>query len=108
MIPLDLEVAGSFTGRVLAWVKDVPYGSTVTYGEVARAVGSPGGARAVGGAMGRNPLPIRIPCHRVVAADGPGGFSGGIPKTRLLELEGVQSSLSPGWQSAGERGGMAG
>jgi methylated-DNA-[protein]-cysteine S-methyltransferase len=87
-IPLDLEETGSFTGRVLAFVKDVPYGSTVTYGEVARAVGSPGAARAVGGAMGRNPLPILIPCHRVVAADGPGGFSGGLSKVRLLELEG--------------------
>ena len=86
-IPLDLHVTGSFTGRVLAYVKEVPYGSTVTYGEVARAVGCPGGARAVGGAMSRNPLPILIPCHRVVAADGPGGFSGGIPKVRLLELE---------------------
>lgn len=87
-LPLDLHVTGSFTRRVLAWVKEVPYGSTVTYGEVARAVGCPRGARAVGGAMGRNPLPIFIPCHRVVAADGPGGFSGGLSKSRLLELEG--------------------
>ena len=81
-IPLDFEVTGSFTGRVLAFAKDVPYGSTVTYGEVARAVGSPGAARAVGGAMSRNPLPILIPCHRVVAADGPGGFSGVWPTFR--------------------------
>ena len=104
-IPLDLEVTGNFTGRVLAWVKDVPYGSTVTYGEVAQAVGSPRGARAVGGAMSRNPLPILIPCHRVVAADGPGGFSGGLPKSRLLELEEEQPASSPGCRPAAGREG---
>jgi methylated-DNA-[protein]-cysteine S-methyltransferase len=107
-IPLDLIVTGSFTGRVLAYVRDVPYGSTVTYGEVARAVGCPGGARAVGGAMSRNPLPVLIPCHRVVAADGPGGFSGGLSKSRLLGLEEGQPSLPPGCRSAGGREGMAG
>ncbi len=104
-IPLDLTVTGSFTGRVLAHVREVPYGSTVTYGEVARAVGCPGGARAVGGAMSRNPLPILIPCHRVVAADGPGGFSGGLPKSRLLELEEGHPALSPGCRTAAGREG---
>jgi len=106
-IPLDLDltVTGSFTGRVLAYVREIPYGSTVTYGEVARAVGCPGGARAVGGAMSRNPLPILIPCHRVVAADGPGGFSGGLPKSRLLELEEGRPALPPDCRPAAGREG---
>ena len=107
-VPLDLDLTGSFAGRVLAFVREIPYGRTVTYGEVARAVGCPGGARAVGGAMGRNPLPILIPCHRVVAADGPGGFSGGISKLRLLELEGAPPSLSPEWRSASGKEGIGG
>jgi methylated-DNA-[protein]-cysteine S-methyltransferase len=106
-IPLDVTAAGSFSGRVLAFVKDIPYGSTVTYGEVARAVGCPGAARAVGGTMSRNPLPILIPCHRVVAADGPGGFSGGLPKSRLLELEEGRRPLSPGCRQACRREGRS-
>ena len=67
----------------------IPYGRTSTYGAVARAVGQPGGAQAVGVACGRNPLAIVVPCHRVVGADGSlVGFGGGLPRKRfLLDLE---------------------
>ncbi|MCS7041297.1 MAG: methylated-DNA--[protein]-cysteine S-methyltransferase [Bryobacteraceae bacterium] len=69
----------------------IPWGERRTYGEIARALGRPGAARAVGAAAGRNPLPVIVPCHRLVAADGTlGGFSGGLEvKRRLLALEGL-------------------
>jgi methylated-DNA-[protein]-cysteine S-methyltransferase len=67
-----------FTQTVLAALQSVPFGTTITYGELAAKAGFPRAARAVGGAMAANPLPIIIPCHRVVAAGGrPGGYSGG-------------------------------
>ena len=72
----------------------VPYGRVVTYGELASRTGIP--ARGIGSIMGSNPIPIVVPCHRVVAGDGLGGFSGGTgveSKRRLLTLEGY---LSPG------------
>jgi len=77
-----------FQRRVLGYVARIPRGETRTYGEVARALGT--GPRAVGRALGANPTPLLIPCHRVVASDGIGGFSGpGIGmKRRLLRLEG--------------------
>ena len=67
----------------------IPRGSTISYAELARRVGRPGAARAVGQALGSNPVPILLPCHRVVAADGTlGGFGGGLTvKQRLLDLE---------------------
>jgi methylated-DNA-[protein]-cysteine S-methyltransferase len=79
----------AFDRRVWGAVAAVPYGETVTYGEIARRIGKAGGARAVGSANGRNPIPIVIPCHRVVAAGGKlGGYGGGLPlKRRLLDLE---------------------
>jgi methylated-DNA-[protein]-cysteine S-methyltransferase len=69
----------------------VPFGSVVGYGDLARRVGRPGGAQAVGMAMGANPLPVVVPCHRVVESDGGiGGFGGGLKtKRHLLALEGV-------------------
>ncbi len=69
----------------------IPKGHTVSYAEVARRVGRPGAARAVGQAVGANPIPLLIPCHRVLASDGSlGGFGGGLPlKTTLLKQEGV-------------------
>lgn len=81
-----------FDHRVWDAVAAIPYGETATYGEIARRLGSPGGARAVGTANGRNPIPIVIPCHRVVAAGGKlGGYGGGLPlKRRLLDLETTQ------------------
>ena len=72
----------------------IPYGETWSYGELARRIGLPGGARAVGLANGANPLPIIIPCHRVIGADGSlTGFGGGLPiKRALLALEGAARS----------------
>jgi methylated-DNA-[protein]-cysteine S-methyltransferase len=81
-----------FTTSVLRAVRRIPYGRTRAYGEIARAVGTPGAARAVGQAVGANPLPLLIPCHRVLAAGGGlGGFGSGLAWKRfLLELEGVR------------------
>ncbi len=73
----------------------VPYGETITYGELARLSGSPRAARAVGNALGANPLPLIVPCHRIVAAGGIGGFSFGVDiKRSLLRLEGIIISNS--------------
>ena len=73
---------------------EIPYGTTLSYGELARRVGRPGASRAVGAANGANPLPIVVPCHRVIGADGSlTGFGGGLPAKRaLLALEGVDCS----------------
>ncbi|MHC4938139.1 MAG: methylated-DNA--[protein]-cysteine S-methyltransferase [Planctomycetota bacterium] len=92
-LPLALD-ATPFTARVLAEVEGIAWGETRSYGEVAMLVGSPGAARAVGQAMGANPLPIVIPCHRVVAAHHRlGGFGGGLEWKRwLLDHEGVRYS----------------
>ena len=90
-IPVDLEGLPPFRRRVLEVLRATRPGEVVTYGQLARLAGSPGGSRAVGQVMAKNPLPIVIPCHRVVAADGPGGFSlfGSLAsKERLLALEG--------------------
>lgn len=86
------------TFQLLVWkaLLEVPYGELVTYGELARAVGRPRAARAVGGAVGANPIPIIVPCHRVVAARGLGGFGPGLEwKRRLLALEGVRWEEPP-------------
>jgi len=87
--PLDLPRLGPFARQALAAARAVPAGGTVTYGELAAAAGRPGAARAAGGAMARNPVPLLVPCHRVVpAAGGVGGFAGGASlKARLLALE---------------------
>jgi len=91
----DLPVAFDlprFTSRVLRAVGRIPFGGARSYGEIARAVGQPRAARAVGQAVGANPLPLLIPCHRVLAARGGlGGFGGGLRwKRYLLELEGIR------------------
>ncbi len=88
---LDLDQATPFQRKVWLVLRRIPYGRTMTYGEVARAIGSPGAARAVGAACGQNPVPILIPCHRVVAhGQKLGGFSSGLSwKRRLLALEGA-------------------
>lgn len=72
----DLRGVAPFDAAVLRAVARIPRGSTRTYGEIARAIGAPRAARAVGGALGRNPISILIPCHRVVAASGIGGYGG--------------------------------
>ena len=89
---LPLEPRGSsFQREVWAALQTIPYGQTRSYGDIARQLGKPGSSRAVGAANGANPLPIVIPCHRVIDADGRlGGFSGGLStKVKLLALEGV-------------------
>ena len=90
-IPLDLDAASEFTRRVLKATAEIPYGETRTYGEIAEAIGSPGATQAVGNALGANPIPVVIPCHRVVRADGSMGWFTGGPhiKRMLLDLEGV-------------------
>ena len=91
-VELDLSGLTDWRRRVLMKTAEIPYGELITYGELAAAVGSPGAARAVGQAMARNPVPIVVPCHRVVAASGKlGGFSAGLEwKRRLLALEGIE------------------
>ncbi|MCG6657675.1 methylated-DNA--[protein]-cysteine S-methyltransferase [Halomonas campisalis] len=89
---LPLAPGGSeFQRQVWSALQRIPYGETRTYGELARRLGREGAARAIGAANGANPLPLLIPCHRVVAASGLGGYSGGLElKRRLLALEGVE------------------
>jgi len=89
-IPLDLRLVSGFTRAVLDALRAVPFGALVTYGELAARAGRPRAARAVGRAVGANPLPIVVPCHRVIAAGGRlGGFGGGLPlKIALLAIEG--------------------
>jgi methylated-DNA-[protein]-cysteine S-methyltransferase len=98
-VPLDLAGVGDFHRRIYDAARRIGWGETATYGELARRVGSPGAARAVGQAMGRNPIPIIIPCHRVLASGRKiGGFSafgGAATKERLLALEGVHLGGAP-------------
>ncbi|MGP3978367.1 methylated-DNA--[protein]-cysteine S-methyltransferase [Streptomyces sp. 8N114] len=91
-VPLDWSLTGGFNERVLRELAaHVPYGTTVGYQDLALRVGDPGAARAVGVAMGANPLPVVVPCHRVLESSGAiGGFGGGLETKRaLLALEGV-------------------
>lgn len=92
-IPLDLRAVTPFRRRVYAAARSIPRGATATYGEIAATLGAPGSARAVGQALGANPFPVIVPCHRVLAAGGrSGGFSatGGVStKLRMLAIEGV-------------------
>lgn len=92
-VPLDLDRESAFHRAVYAATRAVGWGRTTTYGALASLVGEPGAARAVGRAMARNPVPVIIPCHRVLAAgDRLGGFSahgGTVTKERLLRLEGA-------------------
>lgn len=77
-----------FRKKVMQELRKVPAGSTVAYGELAAIAGRPGAARAVGNVMATNPVPLLVPCHRVVATDGLGGFTGGLDvKRSLLRLE---------------------
>jgi methylated-DNA-[protein]-cysteine S-methyltransferase len=99
-VALALDSAAPFERLVYAETLAIPHGETRTYGELARAIGQAGAARAVGRALGRNPIPIIIPCHRILAADGrSGGFSapGGVStKMKLLELERARRGRQPG------------
>jgi O-6-methylguanine DNA methyltransferase len=95
-IALDMDQVPAFHRRVYEAARAIPPGMTLSYGEIAARVGTPGAARAVGQALGRNPFPIIVPCHRVLATGGKiGGFSaeGGIvTKRRLLAIEGARLS----------------
>jgi len=89
-LPLDLAGLSAWDRRVLEGVRTIAHGATVGYGQLARLIGSPGAARAAGGAVSRNPVALVIPCHRVIAGDGTlGGYGGAWPADRdeLLELK---------------------
>lgn len=87
-VPVDLPGVTAFTRRVLGATRRIPPGTTVTYGELARRAGSRRACRAVGRVMAQNPVPLVVPCHRVVAKTGLGGYAGGLAvKARLLALE---------------------
>jgi methylated-DNA-[protein]-cysteine S-methyltransferase len=92
-VEVDLSGLAPFHRQVYEFVRTIPPGHAMTYGQVAEAVGAPGSAQAVGQAMGHNPVPIVVPCHRVVAAGGRlGGFSapgGATTKRRMLTIEGA-------------------
>jgi methylated-DNA-[protein]-cysteine S-methyltransferase len=92
-LPVDLSAASEFQRQVLLAACQIPRGQVSTYADVARRIGKPGAARAVGQALSRNPVPIVVPCHRVLAADGSLrgylGSRGTATKKRLLRLEGV-------------------
>ena len=90
-VPIDLAGLTPFQRLVLEATARIPYGEVVSYGTIAAAIGNPGSSRAVGNALGGNPVPILIPCHRIIAAGGRiGGFTGGLrAKRRLLAVEGI-------------------
>jgi methylated-DNA-[protein]-cysteine S-methyltransferase len=90
-LPLDWSLTRGFTRRVLKRTADIPYGEVSTYRDVAAAAGSPRGFRAAGNALGSNPIPIVVPCHRVLhSGGGLGGYGGGLERKEfLLRLEGV-------------------
>ena len=89
-VPIDLRGVTDFTRLVLSATQRIPFGALLSYGDVASHIGAPRASRAVGGALGRNPIPIIVPCHRVIAHGGKlGGFTGDIETKRaLLKIEG--------------------
>lgn len=98
-VALDMERVPAFHRRVYEVARTIGCGATLTYGEIAKRLGVPAEAREVGEALGRNPFPIIVPCHRVLAAGGKlGGFSapGGVgTKLRLLAIEGARTTEGP-------------
>lgn len=99
-LPLDYAGVGAFEQRVYEATRRIAPGRTLSYGELATALGEPGAARAIGQALGRNPFAPVVPCHRVLAArNGPGGFSaeGGVAtKLRMLQAEAARFGPQPG------------
>lgn len=94
-LPVDLADRPAFDQRVLAVVRDVGWGQIASYGEIARRVGAPRAARAVGGALGRNPIVLLIPCHRIIASDGTlGGYGGDGWVDRAQALERKRALLA--------------
>lgn len=106
-LPLDLPPLSPFHRLVLAQLARLPYGRVETYGSLAARIGRPGAARAVGTALRRNPIPIVLPCHRVVGTGGRlAGYAGGVARKRaLLALEGALDPGS-GWLQVGARPGI--
>jgi methylated-DNA-[protein]-cysteine S-methyltransferase len=91
-VPVDLSGVPPFHAKALRAAGRIPFGRTRTYADLAAAVGRPRGARAVGQAMARNPVPLVVPCHRVVGRNGLGGYGGGLAlKRRLLAIENPSS-----------------
>jgi methylated-DNA-[protein]-cysteine S-methyltransferase len=99
-LPVDLYGMTPFTQSVLEATKDVPFGHVATYQTIAKEIGKPGASRAVGNALGRNPVPVIVPCHRVIRADGSmGWYTGGAHiKQKLLDIEGVSFPVKGGDQ----------
>ena len=102
----DLRLAPEgtpFQREVWSALTEIPYGETATYSGIARRIGRPAASRAVGAANGSNPIPIVIPCHRVISTDGSlTGFGGGLGiKRQLLELEARAARALPKWKDAG-------
>ncbi|MFZ0565452.1 MAG: methylated-DNA--[protein]-cysteine S-methyltransferase [Chlamydiales bacterium] len=91
--PLEWGSVTPFTEKVLKVLQTIPFGKTLTYGEVARQLGQPKAARAVGGACRSNPFPLFLPCHRVVGSSSIGGFSGGIDLKKILLNFEISKSL---------------
>jgi len=89
---LSLKTEGTdFQKRVWNEIAKIPYGETASYSEIAKRIGSPNAYRAVGNACNSNPIPLIIPCHRVVASNGIGGYGGGLAlKKRLMDIEGIK------------------
>jgi methylated-DNA-[protein]-cysteine S-methyltransferase len=96
-VPIDWRLVRGFAGNVLRATSRIPFGSVSSYREVATDAGSPKAYRAAGNALGSNPIPIVVPCHRVLhAGGGLGGYTGGLDRKRfLLRLEGVLDSATP-------------
>jgi methylated-DNA-[protein]-cysteine S-methyltransferase len=106
-VPLDRVLMSAFALKVLAATSAIPYGKVSTYMQMATAAGSPRGSRAAGNALGSNPIPVIVPCHRVLhSTGGLGGYGGGLDRKRyLLELEGVPLTRGPSFSlfSRGEK-----
>lgn len=98
-VPVDFGPASPFEIQVWEAARRIPVGEVRSYGDLAAEIGAPGAAQAVGRALGRNPMPIIVPCHRILAAEGSGGFSapGGIAtKFRILQVEKAQRAGEAG------------
>ena len=94
VFPVDLENRSVFERATLQYARQIPRGSVVTYSELSTKLGNPRAARAVGNALRRNPVPLFVPCHRVVGVADLGGYSWGLEtKKKLLQLEGVHSRV---------------
>lgn len=103
-VEVDWTSLRGFQKDVLKALSKVPFGERVTYGDLAKMLGKRGAARAVGGALAKNPIPIVLPCHRVIASDGSlGGFSGGAKVKKWLHAHEGIAELAGGWTTRAER-----